>query len=345
MTEVRFCNLCDRSVPEGEIQEGAALLVEGRVLCPECRPLLARAVGRRRGGGGPAVLLAFLALAGVGALGWEGWRLAGELDGRAETLAASLDRTGREEAVARGELARSLADTRSLLADRLDAREAEQATALQEMAARLDRMEESLGALERLAGELASIQEKLGLLEGETAVAGDRQRALRATLERIRDRVEVLESRAALAAAAGAREATEGAAESFPPEVTRLLRSLQAEDPRERYDALEKLASRQDLRLLPHIYPLLADPYEFVRFLAAHTLGEWEARPAVPHLIEALLDEKPFVAEAAVGALRRLTGQDFGFDPGASQEARRRVHDAWLAWWREHGEEFLAARP
>lgn len=340
MTEVRFCNLCDRSVPEGEIQEGGALVVHDRVLCRECRSLMTRAAGGGRRGGG-SWALALVALLGVVALAWEGRQERDRLLDEVAAVQVALERSADEAAMAREDLARELAEPRALLQDRLDGLEAALAADRDATAERLRTLESNLATLDRLTAELGTLQEKLALLEGESAVAGDRQRALRAAVEGLRDRMEALESRAQAAPPGQKPEAGEGG-ESFRPEVARLLRSLRADDPRERYDALEKLAARQDLRLLPHIYPLLADPYEFVRFLAAHTLGEWEARPAVPYLIEALLDEKPFVAEAAVGALRRLTGQDFGFDPGASAEARRRVHDAWQAWWEEHGEEFLA---
>ena len=56
-------------------------------------------------------------------------------------------------------------------------------------------------------------------------------------------------------------------------------------------------------------------------------------------------DEFGFVREAAVGALRRLTGQNFGYDHAGTPEVRRRGYKAWKAWWDEKGAEFLAQAP
>ena len=43
---------------------------------------------------------------------------------------------------------------------------------------------------------------------------------------------------------------------------------------------------------------------------------------------------------AAVGSLRRLTGQSFGFDPSAEEALRDEAVAKWEAWWSENRDVF-----
>ncbi len=345
MSEVHFCNLCDQSVPLVELEEGAALREGERVLCRACLELLGAAGRGARGGGGLPVFLLLL----VGLLGWAAaafvWydrKEAGDqairgvearldsLEAGARGLAEDLARGLREERERRGLLEAELDRLGDGVEARLDAVEA----ALKELAAGLE-------ALRPFAEESARVRQRLSGLEAQVSVIEDRQRATRSALESLRDELarlgDELQGLAEVAREAGA----EPEAEAFPPAIAGLLRQLQDQDDRVRYDALEKLQDTQDPRLLPHIYPLLSDPYEFTRFLAAHTLGDWNARPAVPYLIEALLDEVSFVRKAAQDALRRITGQNLGYDYQAGPEDLQRGYQAWKTWWEENGTSFL----
>lgn len=345
MADVHFCNLCDRSVPLADVQSGATVRLGDRLLCPDCHELIARASGRGRGGGG-------LALAGLVAalFGWAAvvavWLLAaGRLDGVDSGLAelrgdlgGDLERSARAAAEQTASLGQDLA----LLGGELRALREAQELQGEDLRRELARLGSELDALTPLAGTVDQLGQRLARSEASVSVIEDRHTAFRANQEGLRDRVMRLEDQTKALAAA----APQAADSEFAPEVTALLRKLQDEDPEVRYGALEKLQAIQDERLLPSLYPLLGDPYEFTRFLAAHTFAEWDAKPAVPHLIEALLDEVAFVREAAVRALRRITGQNFGYqhdgDGDAARAARQVAYEQWKTWWSANGEAFLA---
>ncbi|RMH04126.1 MAG: HEAT repeat domain-containing protein [Planctomycetota bacterium] len=344
MAEVHFCNLCDRSVPLAEVQDGSCARSGERLLCPDCLELLGRA-GLGRAGGGlawAALVAALLGWAAAALLWWQLQVSGDELEGSLNLARGELDRAVAEagERAAAGDAA--LAEDLSLVREEvLTLRRAQE-----DLAATVEggfaRLQSGLEALAPLAAAQDELAQRFGRVEATLSVVEDRQRSNRANLDGLRDRIQALEAAtAALAAAAPPAEE-----ETFSGEVSALLRKLQDEDPEVRYGALEKLSSIPDERLLPHLYPLLADPYEFTRFLAAHTFGEWDARPAVPHLIEALLDEVAFVREAAVRSLRRITGQNFGYQHDGEGEQARAAREAayrqWKSWWEANGAAFLA---
>ena len=343
MSEVFFCNLCDQSVPLVEIQDGTALRVENRVLCAACRALLAQGGGRRRGYGG--MLAALLACGALGVVGWLWY------EGREQRSGADA-RWGGELSQLRGELAqlgkdlRGRADQeqaeRALIGTQVGALRDEVTAATSAAAAQATELTEALAPLQPLPQLLDELRRRTDDLEAGASVAEDRQRSARSALDSLREQVAALNEQLTAAQTAKAEQQA-AAATSFSPEVAALLRDLQHEDGRVRYAALEKLEKVQDERLLPHVYPLLADPYEFVRFLAASLLGDWNVRPAAPHLIEALLDEKNFVRDAAARSLRRITGQSIPFDKDAPEAERQQAYQAWKTWWEQNGAGFVSA--
>jgi HEAT repeat protein len=56
------------------------------------------------------------------------------------------------------------------------------------------------------------------------------------------------------------------------------------------------------------------------------------AQECVPDLVELLKDPEPAVVEAAHNTLRRLSGQDFGPEPGGDADERARAAEAWIEW-------------
>jgi len=102
------------------------------------------------------------------------------------------------------------------------------------------------------------------------------------------------------------------------------------------------LGETNDAAVVPHLVPMLADPDLFVRMATIRVLDEnLSARSAAPALIDALEDEESAVREAAMLALRSLTGRDFRFDPLAGPGDRSKRVKAWRDWWKRDGEEFL----
>ena len=194
----------------------------------------------------------------------------------------------------------------------------------------------------QFALEMESLGKRLGQAEASLQVLGERQREQRGAQESLRDQIDLLGVQLREMAERG--PASSGAAEeAFAPKITALLRQLQSDDEDERLDALEKLSGQNDDRLIPHLIPLLTDPYEFNRFYAAKTMGDWRAKSSVPHLIESLLDEIAFVRQAAAQSLRQITGQNFGYDYQAEEDARKSAYESWKTWWSTNGKTFLGS--
>lgn len=71
-----------------------------------------------------------------------------------------------------------------------------------------------------------------------------------------------------------------------------------------------------------------------LRILSARTLkalGD-KTKPVLTGLAAALLDDEEPVREAAIDALKGLTGQDLGYEAGADEEARANARKAWVEW-------------
>jgi HEAT repeat protein len=68
----------------------------------------------------------------------------------------------------------------------------------------------------------------------------------------------------------------------------------------------------------------------------ARAVGLGEGLPdsvAVPALLDRLSDPDPVVRLSAHEALKRRTGQDFGYVPWAEPNDRRAAAARWRAWW------------
>ena len=77
----------------------------------------------------------------------------------------------------------------------------------------------------------------------------------------------------------------------------------------------------------PHLIEELKDDDWCIRSRAALRLGEIGDKKTVPPLIEALKDGNECVRRHAAGALKKMTGQDFGED-----------YDKWKTWYEKSGE-------
>ena len=97
--------------------------------------------------------------------------------------------------------------------------------------------------------------------------------------------------------------------------------------------AVDQLARSGDAAAAVPLLPLLRDEDLVVRMSVARALAALGNPLATPALIDALEDPEPPVREAAVVALRELTGRSFRFDPVASEADRARKVDAWRRWW------------
>jgi hypothetical protein len=89
----------------------------------------------------------------------------------------------------------------------------------------------------------------------------------------------------------------------------------------------------------------LRDPDPALRLEAALAFLDVHDREAVPVLIDLLAELSPERGWRIEDVLWRLAGDDTpAVSLGADAAARRRCRDAWLAWWRKHGERVDLAR-
>ena len=321
--------------------------------------------GPARTSGGRSGLL--VALGAVAAIGFG----APVLLDRIETLERRLELSAQEIEVVRrehraeraaeiGPLRSELGAREQRLGESLMAARAEADARIQELEAALARIEsESIARGDRMRATIdASSRAVDGLREG---LARAKSRAaeledLKQVLSYHGDVLVELEERL--------RSATVAVGANVPPETSsgaamkpdlvgsnggptaawgQHLEDLESPDPGLRLDAVFALGQTKDVAVAPHVVPMLSDEDVFVRMVSAQVLGGLRAKVATPALIEALDDDRSAVREAAVVALRSITGKKFDFDPVGKVQERARALEAWRSWWQRSGPEFLAS--
>jgi HEAT repeat protein len=145
-------------------------------------------------------------------------------------------------------------------------------------------------------------------------------------------------------ASAGQSSAEQAPKAHVPDPWEMLMNGANSQKLRDRSDALTALSIlRTDRKAIAVIANALSDKDETIRTLAATTLGDIKARPAIPKLREAIDDPSPEVSFAAAQALWKMgdrTGRDIFYDvldgqrkvkPGLikskMREARKDMHD------------------
>jgi len=343
MAELHFCTVCGVSVPQADVDSGSAAVAGERCVCLDCNGLIAGALPRPSSGAG-WIGLALAALVGVGAA-WVWYDAQDQNDALRSEISGAFETQASAYNVKLGAVRSELREEMSRDSGLVSAQFEEWNRRLDEVQSSVDErllaLRQETEQLAQLALEIETLGRRIAKTEAETTLASERSGESRGVLESLRSRVELLESGVRDIESRGPVGPGEGSEAEFAPQIAGLVRQLRSSDQDERLDALEKLSSQEDERLIPHLIPMLTDPYEFNRFYAAKTLGDWRAKPATPHLIEALLDEIAFVRQAAVQSLRLTTGQNFRFDHQATEDQRQAAYEAWKTWWGTNGKGFL----
>ncbi|MFT5081328.1 MAG: hypothetical protein ACI9C2_002352 [Gammaproteobacteria bacterium] len=120
--------------------------------------------------------------------------------------------------------------------------------------------------------------------------------------------------------------------EDTGPTWLSLLNDLESENSGVRWNAVEDLGHTSDVGVVPHLIPVLQDEDTFVRMAAARVLGGLGSDASIGPLIDALADPAPSVRDAAVSSLRLLTSQNFRFDPLGKETERAKRLRAWRDW-------------
>ena len=355
--DIRFCDICNESVPISDLSEGRAQERSGRVVCVSCdramgggkqaaeNPAAPAAVvraPRHRGSLGSKLALLVFSIAGVAAVSgacWWGFGLQERLDtleGLAETTGNSSDDLGRQLTQLRADLS-EVDDDRAEDSVRLNLQAEEISGTLADIAEQLTRLQEQL----RGAGETNTVRfEALTARVEDLRVPPGRMERLEAGLARAEEDLEVL-ARSVLegldraAPTENVAAAEQPAAPSQPWRVH--VEALASPESDLRWDAVEKIGLAGDPEAAPFLTGSLRDEDLFVRMAVARVLGELGSSAAVPALIDALEDEESSVREAAVLSLRVLTGRNFNFEPSADSSGRSRSVSDWRKWWERSG--------
>jgi Skp family chaperone for outer membrane proteins len=347
-----FCDLCNESRPQADLDLGRAVRRNERLICAACEaamsgghrlpapavPPLGAPLNAPAGSGGAtvaAMALAFASVAlvaGVGAaayLFWRGEQFAQDFRGDL----AHVERAAPEHA-------RTVS---AALGEEIRARESELAAVrseVQSLTARLaefERAEEGRRLLER------RVEKHEERLEGLTDLSNRVQHQGRA-VDELASRVEVLatERRRVPEAAEPAPIAQDPDLEPDVPEAAprealwqKWIADLSSADSGTRWQAVQALGATHDAEVVPHTVPMLDDGDIFVRMAACRHLGDLGSIDAIPALIDTLEDEESSVREAALVALRELSGQSIPFDPLARDGDRSKRVKAWRDWWED----------
>jgi hypothetical protein len=202
-----------------------------------------------------------------------------------------------------------------------------------------------------VTGQVGALRDEMGRADGKVAAelqnlgqqVIDLERDMRFYSERMEELEETLRgmaTRGPLNLPSGSVPGSAASADAAPA-WQGLITDLQHAHPGIRLDAVYALGETKDERVIEYLVPALKDDDLFVRMATARVLMELDARAAVPSLIDALEDTSSAVREAAMVALRKITGKEHKFDPLAPDGERAKRVKAWRDWWQKSGQEFL----
>lgn len=340
--EVLFCDLCNASVPEQDLQAGKAVRHRDHVVGACCLTVLrgtapSQAAPTARGDS-RTWPVAVLLLAAVGAATLH-------LDQRIES-----ERVERQQGFDR--LAADVRERSEVLIAMdatLDGTAESVRTEIPLVQARLGGLQDALQ--ENAARSVRSVQaldDALAALRGEVAGLAQRQVDPGPALQRLDTSVQALAMQLAEQRALpvpqpvmpqpgavpepGQEPSREPAGGGLPPELAHQVARLGDADPAVRFDAVDELVRSRNPGVSQSLLPLARDGDLFVRRLAVEGLRHFRTAPVLDALVTALADPEELVRETAWRSLQELTGQKLAFDAAASREVRARAQKAWSDW-------------
>ena len=379
--EIQFCDLCNESVPEGDLEAGRAYRRKGRVVCAACdqamgglgmtpeaagapvgadggrvpgpapatsAPAAPPPVVVRSGAGGVLVGLIAIAFATVGFV-----LILDELEGIGRDVDGVRTEQRLELLSVRNEVERHKAGLPSLLSESEDRLRQSESSERRALKASIDALSVQLAGTDERHTRLAdAVDEIESGLDGFDGAAREREAALRKALEGLSEELSLYGARMMDFEETLLRISSRGPVAAVPagPEAgdeprvkawAGLLPDLGHANEGIRLVAIYALGETGDSEVVPHLIPMLSDVSLFVRMATAAMLEELQAKAAVPALIDALEDDESAVREAAMVALQAITGQRFGFEPIASPAERAKRVKEWRDWWKRHGDDFL----
>lgn len=349
--DIRFCSVCNESVPDTDFDSGRAL-IDGseslHVACALRRSLEGRRVGR--------VLWIVLTLYAAAV---STYVLVRSLDS-GEQEVPTVNQAVQQHVV--DAIAQSEARTREWIDARAtDVRttvlqEATQSL-LQEVGRLLDDQARAIDT--RMADNTTIVHDRLKDLSERLRSLDGRLEPLtqwRIEIQKQADLLEAALQAAHAPAAAGTGPATgPGPGPSDPPAagpgpepgtersperdelVAKWIERLGDSDDNVVFTATIELARLKALSAAAALVGVLEKHRDFyARLGAATALGEIPALDGVPALIEALGDRDELVRTAADDSLRKITGEDFNFSSSLPKNDRSRIQRRWRQYWKDN---------
>ncbi|PCJ53937.1 MAG: hypothetical protein COA70_07245 [Planctomycetota bacterium] len=332
MTDLFFCNICDQSVPLSRLEGGEAVRHGGRVICPTCCDAISLALKKddKEKSGGSMFFPLFIALIACGACIF----LYLELDKVKDDTTVSVNDAVMMLHRSMGDIQVSQESSFKEVSTQIGGLEQTMQDGLTAsigmtgaVDTRVSELVNQVNQLEGLADGQATLQQSMRSLQAQVQVSEEGLRDARTGQEFLRDSIAELERKVVVATAAPVQ------ASGFSSDVKALLGQLKDDDPLKRVSAIEKISKFDDPALIPYVEALLDDNYEMNRFYAANTLGNWNAMPSVPTLIQTLADDFAFVRKEANAALVKITKEDMGYDSKGSEKDRQKATQRWSDWW------------
>ena len=379
--KIHFCDLCNESVPQSDLDAGRARIVKGRVVCGSCERAMSLAAASEPAPSvaSPAAIqssvpeaparqdsIAPAVPSASGSSSAPIWMAAASLvaiavviyvfQQRIELLQDSNQQLARGIEAERGsvralevKLAQLGPDEQAMeqrLAAHVQEALAPGETQRAELAAATKRAEQALGELKNALAEVRKDLDSGVVVREQRIDELSHRVALSEDVQRqLAGRLNEVQK-----TNEDAQFADEAAAKSKPaaPAAPKndaawkvLLPNLADASPSTRWEAVDELGRSKDPAAIPHVTPLLKDSDLFVRMCAARVLADLGTLQGVPALIDALEDSEPTVRESAWRALQTLTGKDFKFDPQANEGERSKKVKLWREWWKKDGEPLL----
>ncbi len=341
--EIRFCTVCNESIPDGEFDAGRAIVSGDKSQHVACA--LKRSVEMS----GMRSWLTFVLALGAAVV--SSYLLVGKLQEpteppkMAEVPEVVEQRLANSLRAAETRLDAAISDAGRQLKD--DFKASLETRLTQHGATVKDATVEAMDQLLRQSGDkldsrIRSNNEMVMKIHQRIADIVDWKIRIQREADQLRRDLEAAKAREPVAA-----PTPEAAPEPVPEvpdvdearekEIDRWIKRLRDSDEDIVFSATIELARLKALRATPHLVEVLRKHKDFyARLGAATALGEIQAVEAVGALIDSLNDKDDLVRTAASEALHRITGQDFNFVSGLTKSERIRIQKRWRAWWKDH---------
>lgn len=116
--------------------------------------------------------------------------------------------------------------------------------------------------------------------------------------------------------------------------IEALVEDLQKDKSRNRVQA-ERHLEAIGQPAIPYLIPVAKSPSDLTRIAVMRLFHSFGDQQVIDTAIGALLDENEFVRDFGNRTLKRVTGEDFGFQSNSSPRRRELSQAKWVSWWAE----------